>query len=122
MPLSRLEDSIRYVALGDSLSEGVGDDAPERPNGVRGWTDRVAEQFMLADKNALYANLAIRGRLLVPIIEEQVPAALELKPNLVSLVGGGNDALRPGFDVDALMVRYDEGFRLYGTRVSRFLP
>ena len=111
MPLSRLEDSIRYVALGDSLSEGVGDDAPERPNGVRGWTDRVAEQFMLADKNALYANLAIRGRLLVPIIEEQVPAALELKPNLVSLVGGGNDTLRPGFDVDALMVRYDEGFK-----------
>lgn len=105
------DESIRYVALGDSFSEGVGDDAPNRPNGVRGWTDRVAEQFMLADPKAQYANLAIRGRLLVPIIEEQLEPALELKPNLVSLVGGGNDSLRPGFDVDALMVRYDAAFK-----------
>ena len=105
------DESIRYVALGDSFSEGVGDEAPNRPNGVRGWTDRVAEQFMLADPKAQYANLAIRGRLLVPIIEEQLEPALELKPNLVSLVGGGNDSLRPGFDVDALMVRYDEAFK-----------
>lgn len=105
------DESIRYVALGDSFSEGVGDDAPDRPNGVRGWTDRVAEQFMLADPKAQYANLAIRGRLLVPIIEEQLEPALELKPNLVSLVGGGNDSLRPGFDVDALMVRYDAAFK-----------
>ena len=74
------DESIRYVALGDSFSEGVGDDAPDRPNGVRGWTDRVAEQFMLADPKAQYANLAIRGRLLVPIIEEQLEPALELKP------------------------------------------
>lgn len=111
MPILKLEDSIRYVALGDSLTEGVGDDAPDRPNGVRGWADRVAEQFMLADQNASYANLAIRGRLLVPIIEEQLQAAIDLKPNLVSLVGGGNDSLRPGFDVDALMVRYDDAFK-----------
>ncbi|MFW0181821.1 SGNH/GDSL hydrolase family protein [Rothia sp. CCM 9417] len=105
------DESIRYVALGDSLSEGVGDDAPDRPNGVRGWTDRVAEQFMLADPQALYANLAIRGRLLVPIIEEQLEPALELKPNLVSLIGGGNDSLRPGFDVDALIQHYDAAFK-----------
>lgn len=111
MAILNLEDSIRYVALGDSLTEGVGDEDPTRPNGVRGWADRVAEQFMLADQNALYANLAIRGRLLVPIIEEQLQAAIDLKPNLVSLIGGGNDSLRPSFDVDALMVRYDEAFK-----------
>ncbi len=111
MTPSEKQESIRYVALGDSLSEGLGDDAPDRPNGVRGWTDRVAEQFMLADDQALYANLAIRGRLLVPIIEEQLETALALKPSLVSLVGGGNDALRPNFDPDALMVRYDQAFK-----------
>ncbi|WP_448631282.1 SGNH/GDSL hydrolase family protein [Cellulomonas soli] len=49
-----------------------------------------------------YANLAIRGRLLRPILREQVPAALDLKPDLVSLVGGGNDILRPSVDVDRL--------------------
>lgn len=108
--LLKTEEPIRYVALGDSFSEGVGDDAPDRPNGVRGWTDRVAEQFMLADPQALYANLAIRGRLLGPIIDEQLEPALELKPNLVSLIGGGNDALRPSFDADALAARYDQAF------------
>ena len=33
----------RYVALGDSFTEGVGDPDPDRPNGLRGWADRVAE-------------------------------------------------------------------------------
>src|SRR4051794_27659529 len=33
----------RYVALGDSFTEGVGDPDPARPNGLRGWADRVAE-------------------------------------------------------------------------------
>ncbi|ORC25075.1 MULTISPECIES: SGNH/GDSL hydrolase family protein [Rothia] len=105
------DESIRYVALGDSLSEGVGDDAPDRPNGVRGWADRIAEQFMLADPQARYANLAIRGRLLTPIIEEQLEAAIDLKPNLVSFIGGGNDALRPSFDADRLIARYDEAVK-----------
>jgi lysophospholipase L1-like esterase len=49
-----------------------------------------------------YANLAVRGRLLPEIVAEQVPAALELQPDLVSLVGGGNDVLRPGSDPDRL--------------------
>ena len=32
----------RYVALGDSFTEGVGDADPGRPNGVHGWADRCA--------------------------------------------------------------------------------
>ena len=32
----------RYVALGDSFAEGVGDPDPSAPNGLRGWADRVA--------------------------------------------------------------------------------
>ena len=104
------EESIRYVALGDSFTEGVGDIDENRPNGVRGWADRVAEEFMQADPEALYANLAIRGRLLIPILEEQLEAAIDLKPNLVSLYGGGNDMLRPSVDIDALMDRLSDGF------------
>lgn len=104
-------ESIRYVAVGDSFTEGVGDPDADRPNGVRGWADRVAEQFMLADPGALYANLAIRGRLLEPILDEQLGAALELKPNLVSLYGGGNDILRPNTDIDKLMLLLDGAFK-----------
>ena len=50
------------------------------PNSLRGWADRVAEGLGAVDPQAQYVNLAIRGRLLIPIPEEQLPHALELKP------------------------------------------
>ena len=55
-----------------------------------------------------YANLAVRGRLLGRILEEQLPAALSSGADLVSLSGGGNDLLRPGADVDALALALDD--------------
>ena len=90
--------AIRYVAIGDSFTEGVGD---ELPGGrVRGWADLVAQGLADATGEPIqYANFAIRGRLLAPIIGEQLEAALALEPTLVSFNGGGNDMLRPGTDV-----------------------
>ncbi|WP_129656622.1 SGNH/GDSL hydrolase family protein [Rothia halotolerans] len=114
---------IRYVALGDSFTEGVGDPDPERPNGVRGWADRVAEQLTLRFPETTYANLAIRGRLLNRILDEQIEPALELAPTLVSLYGGGNDILRPNVDIDELMAAYDDAFarlRAAGAQVVTF--
>lgn len=102
----------RYVALGDSFTEGVGDDDPTRPNGVRGWADRVAE--VLAGRAAAageefgYANLAIRGRKLAQIVAEQVDPAIALAPDLVTVYAGANDILRPSVDLDALAATYDE--------------
>ncbi|MGI8523346.1 MAG: GDSL-type esterase/lipase family protein [Nocardioides sp.] len=43
----------RYVALGDSFTEGVGDPDPPRPNGLRGWADRVAEALAATYDEAL---------------------------------------------------------------------
>jgi len=80
-----MDFSTRYVALGDSFTEGVGDDDPGRPNGVRGWADRVAEQLGAADPGFGYANLAIRGRKLRQIMAEQVDAAVDLNPTLVTI-------------------------------------
>jgi lysophospholipase L1-like esterase len=94
---------LRYVALGDSFTEGVGDPDPSRPNGVRGWADRVAEALATKSDDFRYANLAIRGRKLQPILDEQVGAALDLKPDLVTLSAGGNDLLRPKVDIDTLV-------------------
>ncbi len=97
----------RYVAIGDSLTEGIADfDASGEPVG---WADRLAQ--LLADRAAepvQYANLAIRGRLLRPILDEQVAPALALQPDLVSLWGGGNDVLRPDADPDALTAAIEE--------------
>lgn len=105
----------RYVALGDSFTEGVGDRDPSRPNGLRGWADRVAEELARHDPAFGYANLAIRGRKLKPIIAEQVDPALALEPDLVTIHAGANDVLRPTVDLDDLAAAYDEAIgRLRG--------
>jgi lysophospholipase L1-like esterase len=97
----------RYVALGDSFTEGVGDHDPLRPNGVRGWADRVAEALASGTDDFRYANLAIRGRKMAAILAEQVQPALDLDPDLVTIYAGGNDILRPKVDIDALVSDYD---------------
>jgi lysophospholipase L1-like esterase len=56
-----------------------------------------------------YANLAVRGRLLQQVLDEQLPVALEAQPDLVSLVAGGNDLMRPGADPDRLVAALEEG-------------
>jgi lysophospholipase L1-like esterase len=86
--------SIRYVAIGDSFTEGVGDEPA--PGVVRGWADLVAQGWADATGGSIeYANLAIRGKLAWPIIDEQLEPALALKPTHLSFNGGGNDMLRP---------------------------
>ncbi len=100
----------RYVAIGDSFTEGLWDSPgglhePDRPQ--RGWADQLAVHLSARRTHTgqaplEYANLAIRGRLLRPILTEQVPAALALEPDLVSVIGGGNDILRPTADIDRL--------------------
>ena len=97
----------RYVALGDSFTEGVGDEEPGVPNGVRGWADRVAEELARTRPDFAYANLAIRGRLLQQIVDEQLEPAIALEPDLITISAGGNDLIRPGGDPDELAARID---------------
>ncbi|MFT3898723.1 MAG: SGNH/GDSL hydrolase family protein [Gordonia sp. (in: high G+C Gram-positive bacteria)] len=115
----------RYVALGDSFTEGVGDDDPSLPNGVRGWADRVARALEAARPGVEYANLAIRGRKLKPILDEQLEPALAMAPDLVTIHAGGNDVLRPSINFADLMSAYDEGvarLRDTGATVAIFTP
>lgn len=96
----------RYVAIGDSFTEGMSDPDPDRPGQFLGWADRLAAHLArLADAaghDFSYANLAVRGRLLADVIGPQLEVALELEPDLVSMVGGGNDILRAKADLDAI--------------------
>lgn len=117
--INRLGAIGSYAAIGDSFTEGVGDPGP---NGTLvGWADRfavlLADQLPDADAapgipgvahgNFRYANLAVRGRLLDQIVEEQVPRAKELAPDLVSFCAGGNDIIRPGTDPDDVAERFE---------------
>ena len=99
----------RYVALGDSFTEGLSDPDPGRPGEFRGWADRLAEHLAAAapEGDVEYANLAIRGRLLGQVLAEQLPVALAAEPDLVSLVAGGNDLMRPGADPDELAAQLE---------------
>lgn len=91
--------SVRFVAIGDSFTEGVGDHYPDGTE--RGWADLVALGWADATGEAIqYANLAIRGRLIWQIVEEQLEPALALRPTHLSFVGGGNDLLRYGRKVE----------------------
>ncbi|MFV0373291.1 SGNH/GDSL hydrolase family protein [Microbacterium sp.] len=93
--------SVRLVALGDSFTEGVGD---ELPNGrVRGWADLAAQGWAASRGEPIqYANLAIRGKLVWPIVDEQLERALSLEPTHLSFNGGGNDMLRPRAPIERI--------------------
>lgn len=106
--MPQLHPWSRYVALGDSFTEGIGDPEPRRVGGHRGWADRVAEVLSAKTDDFAYANLAIRGRLLQQIIDEQVEPAVALRPDLVTISAGGNDIIRPGTDPDDIASRLED--------------
>ncbi|MGC9666966.1 SGNH/GDSL hydrolase family protein [Planosporangium sp. 12N6] len=101
----------RYVAMGDSFTEGM-DDRDPGGDGYRGWADLVAAHLateaVARGEEFHYANLAIRGRLFDGVVSEQLPPTLAMRPDLVSFAAGGNDALRPNFDGPALVARFEE--------------
>ncbi|QIZ35635.1 SGNH/GDSL hydrolase family protein [Saccharopolyspora sp. ASAGF58] len=96
-----------FVAVGDSLTEGIGDADPA--GGYRGWADRLAEHLTGQNPELRYANLAVRGKLIRQIVADQVPQAIELRPALVAFTAGGNDLIRPGSDPDAVAELFDAG-------------
>jgi len=99
----------RYVAIGDSFSEGMSDPDPRDDGRYVGWADRLAAELSArrAGGGLHYANLAIRGRKLDDVIGPQLDAALAMEPDLVSMVGGGNDILRPKVDLDEIADRLE---------------
>jgi lysophospholipase L1-like esterase len=90
----------RYVALGDSQTEGLGDGDEYR--GYRGWADRLAARLTELNPQLRYANLAVRGKLAAQILAEQLAPALALEPDLATVLAGMNDLLRPRCDVAAV--------------------
>lgn len=93
----RMRSWSRYVALGDSQTEGLND---LRPDGTpRGWADRLAERLAATTSPDLrYANLAVRGVRAHHVREVQLPRALALAPDLASVAVGMNDLLRHDYD------------------------
>jgi lysophospholipase L1-like esterase len=90
----------RYVAIGDSTTEGLDD--PDGAGGYRGWANRLAEHVAARQGRVLYANLAVRGRRTRQILSEQLEPALAMRPELATVVAGTNDLLARGFDAQSV--------------------
>ena len=92
------------------MTEGMCD---EMVNGkYRGWADRVADTISKENPNFSYVNLAIRGKLLHQVIDDQIPVAAKYvtgPETLVSFHAGANDVLRPNYQADIAFAKYEKG-------------
>ncbi|MFJ9249514.1 SGNH/GDSL hydrolase family protein [Streptomyces sp. NPDC101776] len=103
--------TVRFVALGDSLTEGVGDPVGEA---WRGWAALLADGLAQQPEDAVeFTNLAVSGAQSRDVLERQTPAGLALNPDIVSVVIGVNDTLRCTFDIQALATRLDEVYAAF---------
>lgn len=104
----------RYVALGDSSTEGLDDpldgSLDGSPTRYRGWADRLATHVAAAQAThhpaaprLAYANLAVRGRRTRQVLETQLAPALAMRPDLATVFAGTNDVIQSGFDLDAVL-------------------
>lgn len=112
----------RFIALGDSLTEGLSDKYPN--GGYRGWADRVADGIASQVENFEYANLAVRGKLLEQVVGDQLEKALPLiqgSSTVVSFHAGANNILRPKLDLDALIASYQSAVRTLTATGARVL-
>lgn len=102
---------LRFVALGDSLTEGVGDPVGEA---WRGWAALLVDGLSDGqDTSVEFTNLAVSGAQTRDVLERQTPAALALGPDVVSVVIGVNDTLRCTFDIHAVAARLDRVYAAF---------
>mgnify|MGYP000713202857 CR=1 FL=1 len=102
----------RFIALGDSMTEGMCDEIVD--GNYRGWADRVADTLSKASPNFSYVNLAIRGKLLHQVIDDQIPSAAQYitgAETLVSFHAGANDVLRPNYRPEVSLPQYELGIK-----------
>ncbi|KFG76615.1 SGNH/GDSL hydrolase family protein [Streptomyces mutabilis] len=107
---------VRFVALGDSLTEGVGDPVGD---GWRGWAALLAAG--LAEEPVEFTNLAVSGAQTRDVVERQLPGGLALRPDVVSVVVGVNDTLRCTFDVGAVAARLDTVYAAFNAQGALLL-
>ncbi|MGW2615027.1 SGNH/GDSL hydrolase family protein [Streptomyces sp. NPDC001500] len=109
--------SLRFVALGDSQTEGLGDG--DDVVGLRGWADRLAEHLAAHSPDLRYANLAVRGKRAAQVRADQLTPALALRPDVATVVAGVNDVLRPRFDADEVATHLEAMFAALAAQGAR---
>ena len=105
----------RYVALGDSITEGYGMDPVEGIEPLP-WAVRIARAL-----NAELHNLGRRNLRAGQIRETQLERALALEPDLVSIAAGANDVLFDDFSREQVEAALDPMYAAFaGTGATVF--
>jgi lysophospholipase L1-like esterase len=91
----------RFVAIGDSITEGYGMDPVEGVEHVP-WAERVARELAAGKPDFEFHNLGRRDLRAAEVRDSQLDRALELEPDLVSIAAGPNDLIAPELDRDQL--------------------
>ncbi|MBA2946182.1 SGNH/GDSL hydrolase family protein [Streptomyces himalayensis] len=104
---------VRFAALGDSLTEGVGDRVKD---GWRGWAALLADGLDPDGAPVEFRNFAVSGAQTLDVLERQTPAALALRPDIVSVLVGVNDTLRCTFDIHAIATRLDQVYAAFAAQ------
>lgn len=114
----------RYVAIGDSQTEGLWD--VDDSGNLVGFADRLASALDRHYPGLAYANLAVRGKRISDLLDEQLPKALTMEPDLITVCIGMNDVTRPGRNFDQavaqLGVLYERLARSGATVVTTTFP
>ncbi|MFI1825588.1 SGNH/GDSL hydrolase family protein [Streptomyces sp. NPDC020412] len=110
--MAQITDFTSFVAVGDSFTEGMSDRLPD--GSYRGWADLLAARLAARSPGFRYANLAVRGKLIGQIVTDQVGAAAGMRADLVTLVGGLNDVLRPRVDMGRVCGLLEEAVETLG--------
>lgn len=104
-----------YVAIGDSLSEGLGDFTFHKTRRYNGWTDRLAgllaKEAADEDRQFEYANFALRGSKIKTIMDWQLKRALKVNADLVTVMAGSNDLTLAPEKLPGLRQAYREGLQ-----------
>jgi lysophospholipase L1-like esterase len=102
----------QFIALGDSMTEGMNDQIVDGK--YRGWADRVADVLAKDNPDFTYMNLAVRGKLLKQVVEDQIPVAVKFvegPQTLISFHAGANDVLRPNYKPEISLPEYEKGVK-----------
>ncbi|RSK53789.1 SGNH/GDSL hydrolase family protein [Bacillus canaveralius] len=96
----------RFVAMGDSVTEGIGDDVEGIP--CLSWAYHFAKEWQERYPELIYTNIAIRGQTTAEIRRTQLGKCMALRPDLVSLMAGGNDVLQGRWNASAFEQEFGE--------------
>ena len=104
----------RYVALGDSLSEGFSDWS--QADRSIGFAYLLAGQLRAKSPELDFVNLGSGGARTADVLRSQLPRAITAAPDFVTLVVGANDV--PGTPIEQFRRDYSELVRRLRTGIA----